>query len=150
MSGSDADVRGELRLLAERYAKGVDQRDAETLLSAFHENARLSVHRPSEADAAGEMVGHSQIAKITERIARYPKTFHLLGQSTYEIDGATATGEVYCSAHHLTPDSNGGTDYVMLIRYNDEYRREAGAWRIARRRVLVDWTETVVANPSGT
>jgi SnoaL-like domain len=87
-------------------------------------------------------------------IKRYPKTYHVLGQSTYEIDGDVATGEVYCMAHHLTPDPGAdppaGTNYVMFIRYDDEYRAGAdGEWRIADRRVLIDWTETRVANPPG-
>ena len=65
-----------------------------------------------------------RLAKVPEAIKRYPKTFHLLGQSTYDIGDGEATGEVYCIAHHLTPDDHGGTDYVMFIRYEDTYRTD--------------------------
>ena len=34
-------------------------------------------------------------------------------------------------------------------RYRDRYRRNEGEWRIAERRVLVDWTETRPVNPPG-
>ena len=93
------------------------------------------------------------MARIPEIIQRYPKTFHMLGQSTYAIGDGEATGEVYCIAHHVTPDADaspdgGGTDYVMFIRYEDTYRPNGdGAWKFAHRRLRVDWTETRVVNP---
>jgi hypothetical protein len=82
-------------------------------------------------------------------LRRYDATFHMLGQSTYDVDVEhdSATGEVYCMAHHMTRTADGGTDFVMFIRYNDDYVRSAdGAWRIGLRRVLVDWTETRPVN----
>ncbi len=144
-------TRAALRVLAERYAGGVDRRDVARFLSAFHADGRLRVYNPSEADEpVNEMRGHEQIGVIPEVIKVYPKTYHVLGQSTYEILGDTATGEVYCMAHHLTSDRHGGTNYVMYIRYADEYRAGTdGEWRIADRRVLIDWTEARVANPPG-
>jgi len=143
-------TRAALRNLAERYAQGVDRRDRDTFLSAFHPDATLAVHHPSEMEeGVNVMQGHEQIGRVPEFIQVYPKTYHVLGQSTYEIDGDAATGETYCVAHHLTPDRHGGTNYVMYIRYADTYRREGGEWRIATRRVNVDWTDQRAANPEG-
>ncbi|MEX2256807.1 MAG: nuclear transport factor 2 family protein [Acidimicrobiia bacterium] len=131
----------ELRYLAERYASGVDRRDRVLFLSAFLPDARLRVFNPSETSEPSEMRGHDAIGKVTTRIAKYDRTFHLIGNSRYEVDGASATGEVYCLAHHL--DRTGTpVDHVMHIRYVDEYRRADGGWKIADRSVLVDWTES--------
>lgn len=148
----EGDVRTELRLLAERYARGVDRREVETILSAFSPDATLSVHRSSDTDAPDtEMQGHGEISRIATAIGRYTKTFHLLGQSLYEVGDGRATGEVYCVAHHLTADRHGGTDQVMYIRYDDQYGPDAdGAWRISTRRVMVDWTETRAVKPATT
>lgn len=143
-------TRAALRGVAERYAQGVDRRDRDTFLSAFHPDATLRVRGASGTeDSSSEMRGHEKIGRVTDVIARYPKTYHVLGQSTYEIDGESAAGEVYCIAHHLTPDRHGGTNYVMYIRYDDRYRRDEGAWRIESRRVIVDWTELRAANSAG-
>jgi len=143
-------TRAALRNLAERYAQGVDRRDRDIFLSAFHPDASLAVHHPSEQEeGVNVMQGHEQIGRVPEFIQVYPKTYHVLGQSTYEIDGDAATGETYCVAHHLTPDRHGGTNYVMYIRYADTYRREDGGWRIATRRVNVDWTDQRAANAEG-
>ena len=145
-------AHADLRALSERYARGVDRRDAGQFLSAFHPQATLQVYRQSESEEpSSAMVGHAQISRVPEVITMYPKTYHLLGQSSYDIGDETATGEVYCVAHHLTPDRHGGSDYVMFIRYDDTYTRDrADGWLITHRRVLVDWTETHAANPSGT
>jgi ketosteroid isomerase-like protein len=150
----DAATRHTLRSLAERYAQGVDRRDAATFVALFHDDAVITIHDPSESTEPRELRGIERLAKIPEVIKRYAKTFHLLGQSTYEIGDREATGEVYCIAHHLTPDDTspegaGGTDFVMYIRYEDTYRTDAdGIWKFAHRRLRVDWTETRAANPA--
>jgi hypothetical protein len=86
-------------------------------------------------------VGHEALALITERIGRYQLTFHLVGTASYDlaqVAEGVATGEVYCEAHHLSD----GTDHLMFIRYADCYTIGGdGGWRIADRRLLVDWAE---------
>ena len=81
-------------------------------------------------------------------IQRYPKTFHMLGQSTYSIGEREAPARCTASRTTSRPIQHGGTDYVMFIRYEDIYRRDAeGAWKFAHRRLRVDWTETRAVNP---
>jgi SnoaL-like domain len=145
---NDSAIRLELRSLAERYAQGVDRRDVDTFVALFHDDAAIIIHDPSESTEPRELRGTKRLAKIPEVTERYPKTFHLLGQSTYDIGDGEATGEVYCIAHHLTPDVHGGTNFVMYIRYEDTYLPDAGGvWKFAERRLRVDWTETRAANP---
>ncbi|HEY3670802.1 MAG TPA: nuclear transport factor 2 family protein [Acidimicrobiia bacterium] len=149
-------IRHELRTLAEHYARGVDRRvDVDAFVDLFLPDAVITIHDPSESTEPREIRGAERLARIPEIIQRYPKTFHMLGQSTYSIDDDEATGEVYCIAHHLTLDEPAGpgtgTDYVMFIRYEDTYRpNDDGAWRFAHRRLRVDWTETRVVNPPTT
>jgi ketosteroid isomerase-like protein len=143
-------IRFELRSLAERYARGVDRRDdVDGFVALFHPDAVVTIHDPSESTEPREIRGTERLARIPDVIQRYPKTFHLLGQSTYELGHGEATGEVYCIAHHLTLDDDGsGTDYVMFIRYEDTYRTDpSGAWKFAHRRLRVDWTESRAVNP---
>jgi len=149
MADDQSSIRFQLRALAEQYALGVDQHDdVEGFVSLFLPDAVISIHDPADTTDPREVRGHDRLAQIPERIQRYAKTFHFLGQSTYDIGEGEATGEVYCIAHHLTPDQHGGTDYVMFIRYEDTYRPGAdGAWKFAHRRLRVDWTETRAANP---
>jgi hypothetical protein len=149
MATDESAIRSELRSLAEGYARGVDRRDdVDGFVALFLPDAVISIHDPSESTDPREIRGAERLARIPQTITRYAKTFHMLGQSTYDIRDGEATGEVYCIAHHLTPGQHGGTDYVMFIRYEDTYRTDTdGAWKFAHRRLRVDWTETRTVNP---
>jgi hypothetical protein len=148
------ETAAELRALAVGYAGAVDDRDGPALGRLFADDATLVVRdRPTGADAT-PLVG-DRIAGIAASIARYPATLHLLGQSSYDVDGDRATGVVYCEAHHhLGELGAAATDRVMYIRYLDEYRRddsrdEGDRWRIATRVVEVQWTNDVPVQPRG-
>jgi hypothetical protein len=131
----------QLRSVAARYAAGVDRRDKTLFLSAFADDAVMVVPPPSEGSTSLELRGHDEIGSVIELIARYPSTFHFVGQARYEFGITETTGEVYCIAHHLT--SQRDRNLVMYIRYHDTYRREdpSKAWLIGRRSVQIDWTE---------
>jgi ketosteroid isomerase-like protein len=141
-----------LRRLVDGYARAVDRGDAEAFVELFEPDALLQVFYEPEADGpTSESRGHSALGEIPNRLrARYSRTFHFVGNHLCDVRGDEATGEAYCLAHHLTENAHGGTDYVMLIRYHDVYRRRAGdSWKIGHRKVLVDWTELRTALPAG-
>lgn len=97
MTESAAETNEALRSLAACYAAGVDRRQRDLFLSAFHPGATLAVHQP-QAGPDGKprlMRGHAEIGRVVELIARYPATFHLLGQGRYEVHSDRASGEVY-------------------------------------------------------
>jgi ketosteroid isomerase-like protein len=139
----------ELRALAVRYACGVDRRDPDLFVSAFCDDAVLVVHRPGEAPEDGaRRQGLDDLRVVTEFIKRYTATLHVLGQTLYEVDGDSATGEVYCIAHHIRRAEGEGTDHIMHIRYRDRYARRAdGSFGIAERHLWCDWTETLPIDP---
>lgn len=120
-----------------RYAAGVDRREVGLFLSAFLPDATLTV--PS-AGGPAVLRGHDELARVVERIARYDRTFHMLGQVV--VDASGAGGEVYCIAHHWRATGDGTEHMVMYIRYEDEYRRGPdGDWCIATRTLHVDGRE---------
>jgi ketosteroid isomerase-like protein len=138
-----------LHALAQQYASAVDRRDRERFLAVFADGAALRIHDPAERSTpSSELIGHEQLARVTERIARYDRTFHMVGGGSYEVDGDTAAGEVMCVAHHVTRGATAEDTYddVMYIRYLDDFRRGAdGAWLIAQRRLLVDFRQRLPA-----
>lgn len=149
-AGVEPAVEAALRELAVRYARGVDRRDVDTFLGVFEPDAVVAVRRPSPTEPPSEIRGHDRLARIPEVIARYARTFHFLGQSSYRDLGDEAEGEVHCIAHHLDLSAEAATDLVMFIRYEDRYARHPdGTWRIRLREVLVDWTETRPADAPG-
>jgi ketosteroid isomerase-like protein len=149
VSADDPGRRDALWSLALGYARTVDRGDTEGFLELFTPDAELSMHNPPDTEAGTVYRGHGDLARIPPRLARFRATFHLLGQADYHLDGDEPTGEVYCVAHHRSAGDDDPTDYVMFIRYRDRYRHHDDGWRIAERRVLVDWTETRPVNPPG-
>lgn len=134
-------MTAELYDLSTRYAAGADRRDPDLFVSAFLPNARLRRYDPADApEPVTDRQGCEALAEIPGLLERYTKTFHHLGQARFEVDGDVATGEVYCTAHHLTRDQP-PVSHVLHIRYQDRYLRVEGRWGIEDRRVLVDWTE---------
>jgi ketosteroid isomerase-like protein len=140
----DVAVTEALRALAADYATGVDRRDAALVRSCFTEDADLIIRARDGVRPRPEhrIHGRDAIGGIAETIARYPRTFHLLGQARYAVDDVVASGELCCEAHHHTVGAGGAvTDRVLYIRYEDAYRRDAdGDWLIAERIVGTEWS----------
>jgi hypothetical protein len=156
--------RLELRALVDAYALAADRKDAAWFRSLWLPDAKLTIHDgdgPARSTVEGEALGG-----VTVQLARYALSLHVVANHVCWADEgdddrtATATGEAYCLAHHLTPigggaaDDAGGEhdDYVMAIRYIDRYGRDGdGAWRFANRQVRRQWTahEKVRARTGG-
>lgn len=121
-----------------RYMRGQDRLDAALQVSAFHDDA--TVDYGFFAGAATDFVAFAQ-----GLLARYPATWHMIGQSLIEVDGDEARGEVYFHAWHRRLAEGGPEDLQISGRYVDRYARRDGGWGIVHRVELVDWTRTDMA-----
>jgi hypothetical protein len=135
-----------LRLLVDSYADAMDRRDASALISLFTEAAVLRM-QADEGPIESEWVG-SRITESLDALSAFHHTFHLVGGAVFEYgpDADHAAGRVHCLAHHYQRTPNGPVDLVMMIRYHDRYERST-SWRIADRRVAIEWTELHPAHP---
>lgn len=133
-------MSADLQALSRRYGIALDQRDREALLSIFCPDAIMQVEQPGRD--TGLLRGHAELGRLTDIIARWPRTIHVVGRSRYELGENHASGEVHCTAHHFDSIEPTANDLVMRIRYLDRYQLAAGGrWRIAHRTVTVDATE---------
>jgi SnoaL-like domain len=131
----------DLAALSYRYAAAVDHRDAGALLSVFDLAATLRAHPVGRNQMT--MSTHRELPKIIQAVEYWPRTFHVVGQALFEVDGQSAYGEIYCVAHHFSSSEPGqGSDYVMYIRYLDAYSQDSGGgWFITARDVVTDAVE---------
>ena len=96
----------------------------------------------SRPSAGGTYDGRAAIVSTLDYLdAHYPRSMHFVGNHQVELAGETAKGLVYCLAHHVYSRDGEDRDTLMVIRYQDEYRRTADEWRIARRALRIDWQE---------
>lgn len=152
--------------LSVAYAAAADARDGEGLASLFVDGGELVVPAfPSDLRPVVTRSGHDALVKVAGLLGRYHRTFHVVSNTRFGVDGDQATGEVQCVAHHVTaadaPDGAAapavggavGTDTVWFIRYRDRYRRTGGVWRFVRRELHLQWVEerpvTALGPPAG-
>lgn len=115
-----------------RYARAVDARDLPGVGACF------------TADAAYDgSLGRGTIATVlpalAEAMTRYERTLHLLGAPAITVDGDGATADTPCVAFHRLVDAGGPRDLVTAVRYVDALVRDGDGWRIAGRRVQIEW-----------
>lgn len=124
-----------------RYAAAVDGCDADALLAIFTQDGSVGNTDAEDPD----FIGHDALRKMVGQVdAMFIKTFHKVHNQLIEhMAGAgTAHGHTYCTASHVLADGKGGWQlFDMAIRYHDDYRIEDAAWKFARRRLEVEWTE---------
>ena len=117
-----------IRELIDAYAHCADRRDAEGQMALFTEDTRFLVFMDSrDPNPSQTIVGRANLGPVFDNLREYEATTHFNGQSTVGLDGAVATGESYCIAHHVQA-ANGRSLMVASIRYLDTFVKEAGRW----------------------
>jgi len=113
--------RQELRDLTLRYCRAIDDSDWVALRELFTDEAR-----------AGAVGGDETVQRLRSIRSTYGRTIHTAhGQLVEFTDDDHATGMV---PSHAELDIKGET-VVCAMRYYDDYVRESGGWRFARRHI---------------
>ena len=131
-----------------RFARGVDRGDEAVIRSAYHPDAH-----DDHIDYRGDIDGF--IDWLPVNFAGYDNSTHFLGQCLIEFAGPDlAMVETYYASRRLRPpgdaEAEGLSPGDMICRqswgrYLDRFERRDGAWRIARRRLVIDSRFTSVA-----
>jgi hypothetical protein len=119
-----------------RVSRAIDRFDRTLFLSAYHPEAVID---------AGSMVAdpatlYAGVAALHH--AGQSATLHHLTNHVCEIDGDVAHAETYFLYVGRNRD---GTNWAAGGRYNDRLERRAGAWKIAFRYTIMEWSGTVAA-----
>jgi len=57
-----------------------------------------------------------------------------------------ATGESYTIAHHIYTENSGRKIMIASLRYLDNFTKLDERWYFAKRKLILDWSETRVLN----
>lgn len=130
---NDLAARDALRRLVTAYSRAVDRRDFALLRSLYHDDAH---------EEHGEMFVGGPDAYMTfveKALSNYAATAHYVVNTSFEIDGDRAEGEVYKINYHRThgPDAH---EVITGSRSLDRYRRDDGEWRFLGRSITLDWS----------
>jgi hypothetical protein len=116
-----------------RYCRGIDRRDVQLVLSAFHEDA-MDNHTGVE-QAVVERV--PKVMEMAESAVKW--TSHNICNELIEVDGDVANSESYLIAYHRVEHEGRELDWVLGARYVDRFERRRGSWAIAHRTLVYDW-----------
>lgn len=129
-----------IRSLVARYATVMDDRDVDAIPALFTRNARIT-SRDGKMDAQGR----DHLVKLYEgRFAVLGATHHIVHGVDVTVDGpTTAHGTVSSTAEVW----RNGVHQVAAFRYEDNYEKEDGAWRIASRHFLFFYYAPIEQHP---
>ena len=116
-----------------RYCRGIDRCDEELLRGVYH---------PDATDNHGLFVGKAAdfVPWALKGLERDLSTKHSVTNDLIELRGDIAYVESYLLAvHHRKARDGGLIDLIMAGRYVDRFERRLGVWKIADRKVVLDW-----------
>jgi 3-phenylpropionate/cinnamic acid dioxygenase small subunit len=126
----------EITAVLHRRARATDQRDLESALSCYHDDATENHEgfdgpiREYLATTSPVFVGGSDIAV----------NFHQLGNVEIQVDGDTARCQSYFLCAITEGAGEAARDYVNAGRYLDDFERRNAVWRIKHRACVYEWS----------
>jgi len=117
----------ELRVLLQRYARAVDQRDVDTLSTLFHPDAELAGARGVESLA--EFLTGMRAPRT------FPTSMHMIADPLIHLGPGPeeAILDTYAVVYQLSDPASERGDLTLGIRYLDDVVRHDGRWVIRRR-----------------
>lgn len=117
----------DIQTLAQIYADGVMQRDAEIWGNTFAEDGAWQL-----APGMDPVQGRDNLKAFwTSVMAGYPNVLHWVQPGIITVDGETATARFYVQEN--IKDAEGNSFRVAGV-YNDQLVRENGEWKFALRK----------------
>ncbi len=151
MSLAPASDRQEIIDVTIAYCWALDTRDWAALSDVFTPDAT--------AGLGGTQAGLDQIIdRVSSALRPFPATQHIVTNHAISIDdsalressaireGSTATSRCYVQAVHVWES---GELYTIGGRYEDRFVRSADGWRISHRDLIVQWTNPVRKQTTG-
>lgn len=82
-------------------------------------------------------------ARVEEALGPLDDSQHMVTnhQVSVSADGESGTSRCYLQAQHVRHAADGGPNFIVAGRYEDDVVRTPEGWRIARRVLTMMWTE---------
>ena len=126
--------RQDILACLQRISRAIDRFDRELFLSGFHSDAIID---------AGEFVGPPELVYEGGRQLHetgQSATLHNLMNHTCDLQGEAAHTETYFL---YTGRNHDGSNWLAGGRYVDRLERRDGAWKVAFRCTLLEWSSVI-------
>jgi ketosteroid isomerase-like protein len=127
LQNTDLDIE-QIRRLTHEYSWAIDNFQLDELLGLFAQDAVFDLRG---LGAPSEAVGHEALrAAFAAIIDSLSGCVHLTMNHLIDVDGDTATGNIYCHAFVVNAD---GSRAENLVVYQDDYVRTDDGWKFSSR-----------------
>lgn len=133
-------AKNEIQELYQRYARAVDRLDRGELERIYHPDA-IEEHGIYDGPIGGF------IDLCFEKATVYKAMHHMIAPALIEVDGDQATAEAYYFMYQRNQSDGIDNDEFFGGRYVDRFEKRHGEWRIAHRRMVLDYGRAEPANP---
>ncbi|NQV22698.1 MAG: nuclear transport factor 2 family protein [Rhodospirillales bacterium] len=140
---NDSDLLDELRARMEitdvlhLYCRAIDRVELDLLADVYHPGA-IDEHGVYNGDAEGFV--ESLKAALAGPTSRFRMMQHSISNIMIERTGDSAKVQSHFRAYHRREDKSGKWDEALGGRYLDKFERRDGAWKIAHRVCVYDWS----------
>jgi hypothetical protein len=127
-------AESDIRRVILRYCRAIDRLDVPLLRSCYH---------PDAVEEHGSFAGSidEYVAWVVPLVEKFDMTMHVVGNVLVEVDGPeTARVETYGIAFHRGDPAKPARNLTTGFRYVDRFECRDGAWRIARRIAITEWS----------
>lgn len=122
-----------IRGVVYRFCRGLDRLDKALMASAFHDDASVDYGALFKGPAAA-FIDFTVAFQAKQRAAQ-----HLVGNILIDVRGDSAVVETYELGRHWSAMPDGEFDMILAGRCLDRFALRDGHWKIAERRLVVDW-----------
>jgi hypothetical protein len=145
-TGSVVADKQAIREALQRYCRGLDRRDLEMGLSAFHEDSHVehgfftgSGHDWVRFVLSAPPIDRIGIGEGDPLLDVVESQQHHVTNQLIELDGDVAYSEAYFVEYTMSRRRE--QSYLSTVggRYAERYERRNGDWRVAQRRAVRDW-----------
>jgi ketosteroid isomerase-like protein len=126
------------QLVAGDYPHALDHQDWKTYASYYTEDGELLLGEQTAK-------GREGIIKFLSGLPPDSKVIHVISNSSYVIKGDTATGGAYWQDIGVADTRQG---VVAAGHYEDTLRKVDGAWKFAKRAIVIEFVPTPAAAPA--
>jgi ketosteroid isomerase-like protein len=129
-----------LKRLVDTFSNLADTKDVAAQVLLFTEDA--TVTSISGGEVGSTFAGRKAIGDaFAGYLASFETVYHINGQQTVELNGDTATGTAYCLVVLIAAENGKKIKNTAGVIYHDEYVRQDGQWRIAKRTSNFTWRD---------
>ncbi|NHN36534.1 nuclear transport factor 2 family protein [Pseudomaricurvus alcaniphilus] len=143
-----------------RYCRAVDRLDSAELNGIFWDDARY-IGGPFPDDNTPPARDFLKLGmKVTVEDV-FAQSMHSISNIIIDIDGDVAFSESYAHCHHISHPTEAGrialigaennaefkysgadvVEMILGLRYIDRFEKRAREWRIAKRSLVIDWSQ---------